>query len=393
MGLHGGREIEPAGRVGLWLAGAGGNVAASVAVGLAAVRRRLVAPIGLATEQPAFVEAGLVSFEDVILGGHELTARRPSETARRLAVEDRLFDRALVEAVDGDLLAMDAEVRRGAAGLHAGDRDGAARVAALQEDLRAFRRRHELERLVVVNVTSTEPQPQQPLPASLAGLRQAIEGGAEIPASVLYAYSALDLGAAYVNFTPSLGSAIPALDELAQARRTVHAGRDGKTGETLVKSVLAPLFAIRSLRVLSWFGQNILGNGDGRSLTEPARLASKARSKGGVVPAILGYAPESHVGIDYVEPLGDWKVAWDHVLFEGFLGARMTLQVLWHGADSLLAAPLVLDLARLVDHALRRGDVGVLSHLAVFFKDPMGCSEQRLDRQFDCLLAHVCGPH
>src|SRR5262249_3137617 len=154
--------------------------------------------------------------------------------------------------------------------------------------------------------------------------------------------------------------------------------RDGKTGQTLVKSVLAPLFDVRRLRVLSWFGQNILGNEDGRSLTEPDRLAAKTRTKGGVVPAILGYAPEGQIGIDYVAPLGDWKVAWDHVLFEGFLGTRMTLQVLWHGADSVLAAPLVLDLVRLVDLALRRGEVGPLRHLAVFFKDPMGCTEQRL---------------
>jgi myo-inositol-1-phosphate synthase len=376
-------------RVGLWLVGAGGNVATTVAVGLSALRRGLAPPIGLATEQPPLASADLVPLDRIVLGGHELTARRPSETARRLAAGDRVFDPALLEAVREDLAGLDGQVRAGVAGLHPADRDGPSRIAAVQDDLRAFRALHDLSRLIVVNVASTEPQPERPLPEGLDDLRAALERGAEVPASVLYAYAALDLGAAFVNFTPSLGSSLPALAALAEQRGTVHAGRDGKTGETLLKSVLAPLFAIRRLKVLSWYGQNILGNEDGRSLTEPARLASKTRSKGGVVPAILGYTPDGQVGIDYVAPLGDWKVAWDHVLFEGFLGTRMTLQVLWHGADSVLAAPLILDLARLVDLALRRGEVGVLGHLAVFFKEPMGCPEQRLDRQFDLLLSHL----
>jgi myo-inositol-1-phosphate synthase len=379
-------------RVGLWLIGAGGNVATTVAVGLAAVRRGLVPPLGLATEQPPLAEAGLLPLGALVLGGHESSPRRSTDTARRLAGGDRLFDPALVEAAREDLAALDAEVRPGNGGLSASDRDGPARVAALQDDLRSFRERHRLARLVVVNVASTEAQPALAPPETLEGFRAGLARGMDLPASALYAYAALDLGAGYVNFTPSAGSSLPALGALAEERRTVHAGRDGKTGETLLKSVLAPLFAIRRLRVLSWFGQNILGNEDGRSLTEPARLASKTRTKGGVVPAILGYAPEGLVGIDYVAPLGDWKIAWDHVMFEGFLGTRMTLQVLWHGADSVLAAPLVLDLVRLVDLALRRGEVGVLAHLAAFFKDPMGCAEHRLDRQFDRLLAHVAAP-
>ena len=383
------REEERPGAVGLWLAGAAGNVSATVAVGLAALRRGLIPPVGLATEHPPLDAVGLVPLDQLVLGGHELAARRPSETARCLAGADHLFDPALVQAVQEDLAAFDADVRPGVASLRPGDADGPARVAAIQQDLRAFGVRHGLRRLVVVNVTSTEPHPERPLPESLDELRAAIQRGAEIPASVLYAYAALDMGAAYVNFTPSVGSALPALEALAEQRRTVHAGRDGKTGETLVKSVLAPLFAIRQLRVLSWFGQNILGNEDGRSLKEPARRAAKTRSKGGVVPAILGYDLDSQVGIDYVRPLGDWKVAWDHILFEGFLGTRMTAQILWQGADSILAAPLVLDLVRLVDLALRRGEVGVLSHLAVFFKDPLRCAEHRLDRQFDLLLAHL----
>ena len=171
----------------------------------------------------------------------------------------------------------------------------------------------------------------------------------------------------------------------------VHVGSDGKTGETLVKSVLGELFARRNLRVLSWFGQNILGNEDGRVLNDPQHKVSKIRSKDQLLPKLLGYAPETHVGIDYVPSLGEWKIAWDHIHFEGFLGGRMTMQFTWNGCDSLLAAPLVLDLVRLVDLALRRGERGVLPALASFFKDPMGTDEQRLVSQDEALLAWLAG--
>ena len=168
-------------------------------------------------------------------------------------------------------------------------------------------------------------------------------------------------------------------------------GRDGKTGQTLLKTALAPMFASRHLRVLSWFGQNLLGNDDGRTLTDPEARRSKVRTKGEVLPAMLGYRPAGDIDIRYVEPLGDWKVAWDHILFEGFLGTRMNLQLTWHGADSALAAPLVIDLARLVNRALRRGERGLLSYLGMFFKEPLGASEQGHDRQAEVLLRHLAG--
>src|SRR6185436_15474928 len=188
---------------------------------------------------------------------------------------------------------------------------------------------------------------------------------------------------------PSRGATLPALEELARKRGVPHAGQDLKTGETLVKSVLAPLFARRNLRVLSWVGHNILGNLDGRVLSDPHNKASKVKSKDALLAELLGYKPQSLVTIEYVESLDDWKTAWDHVHFEGFLGTKMTLQFTWQGCDSLLAAPLVIDLARLALLAQRRGDSGVVPAAACFFKSPLGWREHDFGKQFALLEQYL----
>jgi myo-inositol-1-phosphate synthase len=185
-----------------------------------------------------------------------------------------------------------------------------------------------------------------------------------------------------VNMTPSRGATLPALEELARKRGVPHAGQDLKTGETLVKSVLAPLFARRNLRVLSWVGHNILGNRDGQVLNDPENKASKVKSKDALLAALLGYKPQSIVSIEYIESLDDWKTAWDHIHFEGFLGTKMMFQFTWQGCDSLLAAPLVIDLARLAAYAQRRGESGPMSHTACFFKSPIGVPEHDFGKQF-----------
>jgi myo-inositol-1-phosphate synthase len=208
-----------------------------------------------------------------------------------------------------------------------------------------------------------------------------------LPASSLYAIAALDLGMPYINFTPSLGAAPPAIQELARFRGTCHAGQDGKTGETLLKSVLAPMFAARNLEVMSWVGHNIFGNLDGLVLDDPANKAAKIKDKDQLVREILGYDPQTLVTIEYIRSLGDWKTAWDHIHFRGFLGTPMTLQFTWQGCDSLLAAPLVLDLVRLVELSQRCGETGVLAHLGSFFKRPLGLAEHDFPRQFQLLLA------
>jgi myo-inositol-1-phosphate synthase len=166
---------------------------------------------------------------------------------------------------------------------------------------------------------------------------------------------------------------VPALRELARERRVPHCGNDGKTGETLIKTVLAPMFTARALKVLSWQGYNMLGNRDGAVLADAAHRETKVRNKNDALRQLLGDAGvHTHVGIDYVPSLQDWKTAWDFIHFEGFLGARMSLQFTWTGSDSALAAPLVLDLVRLADLAAERGEGGEMPHTAAFFKAPLG---------------------
>jgi myo-inositol-1-phosphate synthase len=199
----------------------------------------------------------------------------------------------------------------------------------------------------------------------------------------------MQAGCPFVNFTPSIGSDLPGMYEYALAQQVVHAGRDGKTGETLMKAVLAPMFAARNLKVMSWVGHNIFGNLDGKVLDDPVNKANKVKSKDHLLTEILGYKPQSLVSIEYIESLGDWKTAWDHIHFQGFLGTPMVLQFIWQGCDSLLAAPLVIDLIRLTEREARRGKAGVMSHLASFFKSPMGSDEPTFAYQFQQLMQWV----
>lgn len=396
-------------RVGLWLIGALGGVGATVALGLAAWRRRLCDTTGLVTALPPFAPIDLDPPEAFVVGGHDIRAGSFVQSAAAFAKRSAAFPAALIDACNDDLAAWSENIRPGVL-LNDNEaittladradlplvRSAVAAIALIQDDVRQFRDHHSLDQVVVVNVASTEP----PFPAderheTLAGLAGAIrrEDRGVLPASGLYAYAALDLGWPYVNFTSSCGATLPALIELAETRGGVVAGQDGKTGETLLKTVLAPMFARRNLRVLSWVGHNILGNRDGRVLSDPQNRASKLKSKDQVVGQALGYLPQTHTSIEYVESLDDWKTAWDHVHFQGFLGVRMTLQFTWTGCDSVLAAPLVIDLARLALLAQRQVETGVLRHLSCFFKNPMGSTEQDFFKQVQSLedYARRCG--
>jgi myo-inositol-1-phosphate synthase len=273
--------------------------------------------------------------------------------------------------VHRELAAADREIRTG--GPLAGDTRGDEElITAFAADIEDFTRRAGLARTVVVNVASTEPAPA--------------EGADRLPASSLYAAAALRAGCAYVNFTPSTGIRHPALAEAAAAAGVPYAGRDGKTGQTLLRAVLAPMFRQRALDVRAWSGTNLLGGGDGAALADSAAAAAKNAGKNRVLQDNLGALPEGEVHIDDVPALGEWKTAWDHVAFEGFLGSRMILQTIWQGCDSALAAPLVLDLARLAARAHEAGITGSLPGLGFYFKDPDGTTAA-LAEQYDELLA------
>jgi myo-inositol-1-phosphate synthase len=212
--------------------------------------------------------------------------------------------------------------------------------------------------------------------------------GDVLPASSLAALGAFEAGAAYVDFTPSTSIRPKAVREWAVEKGMPYGGQDAKTGETLVKSVLAPMFSTRALPVHAWSGTNLLGGGDGATLADPRAAESKSISKERGLSELLGDIP-GEVHIDYVDPMGDWKTAWDHVMFSGFLGVRMTLQFTWQGCDSALAAPLVLDLARLSALALDRNHVGAMPFLGFYFKDPIESTEHSLLRQYDELVRWV----
>jgi myo-inositol-1-phosphate synthase len=394
--------MNPPRKVGLWLIGAFGGVGTTVALGLAALRRRLIDGTGLVTALPPFEGLDLDGPDQFVLGGHDIRRTGYRQAVRDLQQRSNVFEPAVTEPCLDQLDEWSGNVRPGTV-LHAGEtiarladlpevhqvRHPQQAVDRIQADLRNFRETHGLDQVLVLNVASTEPpfelgEPHQSL-EKLLRPHECTRHGAILPASSLYAWAAIDLGLPYVNFTPSLGASFPALLELAEKRGAPVAGQDGKTGETLLKTVLAPMFARRNLRVLSWVGHNIFGNRDGIVLDDPGNKESKLRTKDQVVTGILGYKPQTLVSIEYIESLDDWKTAWDHIHFRGFLGVKMMMQFTWQGCDSLLAAPLVLDLTRLAMLAQRRGEAGVLKHLACFFKSPMGVTEHDFFKQFALL--------
>jgi myo-inositol-1-phosphate synthase len=357
---------------------------------------------GLVSELPQFADLLLPTLKSFVVGGHEIRSVSMADELERLHRENRVLSPELVKACRLELERIDADIRPGTlwnvgpkiAGLadaainERDERQPRTIIERLQGDFREFQQRHALEHVIVVNIASTEPLLDAACPATWAAIDKSLDSAdCRLPASTLYAIAALDLGLPYVNFTPSLGASPAGVDELARARNTCHAGRDGKTGETLLKSVLAPMFAARHLEVMSWVGHNIFGNLDATILDDPANKSAKLQSKDRLVADILGYAPQTLISIEQITSLGDWKTAWDHIHFRGFLGTPMTLQFTWQGCDSLLAAPLVLDLARFTALARRRGQTGVLTFLSSFFKSPLGGALPAFADQFRALEA------
>jgi myo-inositol-1-phosphate synthase len=386
----------------LWIVGARGSIATTLAVGVLAAQRGLLPLEALLTETEPFLAIGLAALAGLEIGGCDLAPGTLAQSAHAALVGVGTFPVAMIDALMPQLerIAITRGILRGggaAIDALAGDEraataSGSARQAVdrLVADIRAFARG---EPTVVVNLASTEPSP----PAALlkwdaARLNRAVdEDDPHIPSSCLYALAAIEAGCPHANFTPSAGAALPAVAELARAAGVPLAGRDGKTGETLLKTALAPMFPIRALTVEGWYGTNILGNTDGLVLADPDNKASKITSKKGVLEGILGYAPEGDVRIDYFKPLADHKVAWNFIQFRGWGGHRMRMQFTWEGTDSVLAAPLVIDIARLALLAQQRGESGPIGALGLFFKTPEGSSEMNLFRQYDALLRWAAG--
>jgi myo-inositol-1-phosphate synthase len=385
-------------KIGVWFLGALGGVATTTIVGLAALRKGLTANHGLVSQLKQFTSLELMNWDDFVLGGHDIRRTTLYDEAMQLARISRAIDPAIIEACRQELADVDQNIRPGVlfnvgptiekfaeSSLREKRETPRQSIERVQQDLQQFAQRHQLDKVIMVNVASTEPPVDTSrIPAQWDSLLPLLDSSTDCPlaASSLYAVAALELGFPYINFTPSLGSAPEAIRQLALSRKTCHMGHDGKTGETLLKSALAPMFALRNLEVMSWVGHNIFGNMDGKVLDDPANKKTKVVSKDRLLSEIFGYSPQTHVSIEFIESLGDWKTAWDHIHFRGFLGTPMVMQFTWQGCDSLLAAPLVIDLVRFTERAHREGQSGLLTFLASFFKSPLGVAEHNFVKQF-----------
>ena len=391
-------------KIGVWLIGALGSISITVMTGALLLRKGLCDSTGMITATEPFHELGLVPVEAMEFGGCDIRPGRLRDVVSGLLRNPCGIDPFLIGSIEGELAGIESFIYPGVA-LNCGEAielvaggdtcvscSAREEIARVTSGINEFKSAKGLDELVVVNLASTEPLIEMDhTHHDLEALERCIDsnGFESFRPSTIYAYAAIQSQSPYINFTPSTGALFPAMVKLAERNGVPVMGNDGKTGETLVKSTLAPMFNYRNLEVLSWEGFNILGNMDGKVLDHPDNRRAKIQTKDSVLPRILGYSPHSNVHINYVPSLGDQKTAWDYIHFKGFMGAKMSLQFVWQGYDSLLAAPLVLDLVRLAELAHRRGEAGLMTHLASYFKDPLGVTEHRLSGQHEMLMDYV----
>ena len=368
-------------RLGVAIVGLGGAVATTAVAGIELIRAGQVGLDGLPLAALTGDQtAGLAPYDGLVFGGWDLYDGDLAAAARHHGVLDlgqyEATREALAEVTPWPAYGDD-RFCRGVTGQHCQAADLGLResVDALRADLRQFKETNGLDRAVVINLASTESWPD--LAADLFQTADAFEAAVDadddrVPPAMLYAYAAVLEGCPYGNFTPSVGADVPAIVELAERAGVPLSGKDGKTGQTFIKTLMAPGLRDRALRVEGWFSTNILGNRDGEALREAGSLASKIGTKGSVLDQILGYPVEDHVvKINYYRPRGDAKEAWDNVDLVGFLGQKMQLKINFLCKDSILAAPLVIEIARCLDLAQRSGRGGVQEPMGVFFKGPM----------------------
>ena len=375
-------------QVGVLVVGMGGAVATTAAAGIEMLRAGSNDMAGLPL---AGVGApGIAAYRNLHFAGWDLHGDNLDGAVR----EHRVLDREQADMVSKPLSGMKPWPAVGSVDF-CRNVDGTNKVAVsshreaverIRADIRKYRDDNKIENLVVINLASVERWPDKG--AVSLQTPEAFERGLDgtdpaISPAMLYAYAAIAEGVPYGNFTPSLAADIPALTTFAERNNVPVAGKDGKTGQTFIKTVLAPAFKSRSLYVEGWFSTNILGNRDGLALDNPDSLKSKLNTKGSVLDDILGYPVEDHiVDIRYYRPRGDNKEAWDNIDLVGFLGQKMQIKVNFLCRDSILAAPLVIEIARVLDLARQRGRGGIQEQLGLFFKAPMTPAGKREEHSF-----------
>jgi myo-inositol-1-phosphate synthase len=394
-----GRPIAAAeGKLGVLLPGMGA-VATTFMAGVEAIRRGLSRPIGSLTQMgtirlgkrtenrsPRIADfVPLARLEDVVFGGWDVYTDNAYEAARKAGVLlpehlqslrpflegirpwPAVFEPAYVKKLTGD------NVKKGRS-----KRDLAEQLLA---DIEGFRKGQGLARMVMVWCGSTEVYREAgEVHSTLEKFERGLEAShPDIPPSMIYAYAAIKAGVPYANGAPNLSADVPALIELAKKNGVPIGGKDFKTGQTLMKTILAPGFKARLLGLEGWFSTNILGNRDGEVLEDPESFKTKEVSKLGVLEHILQphlypdlYGALHHVvRINYYPPRGDNKEGWDNIDIFGWMGYPMQIKVDFLCRDSILAAPLVLDLALFFDLAGRAGMSGIQEWLSFYFKSPM----------------------
>ncbi len=392
------RIEPPAGRLGVLLPGMGA-VATTFVAGVLLARRGLARPFGSLT-QMATIRLGrrdegrspliadfvpLANLDDLVFGGWDLFP----DSAWEAANEAGVLEPAHLALVEDELRALRPwpavffpEYVRRLRGEHVKKETHRRALAdAVREDIRRFVRDNRLARCVAVWCGSTEAfhEPSE-AHASLRAFEQALDrNDASISPSMIYAYACLSEGVPYANGAPNLSVETGALRELARERQVPISGKDFKTGQTFMKTLIAPGLRARMLGIQGWFSTNILGNRDGEVLEDPESFRSKEATKLGVLETILQphllpelYGNMHHkVCIEYYRPRGDQKEGWDNIDLFGWLGYPMQLKVNFLCRDSILAAPVVLDLALFSDLAQRAGMSGVQEWLSFYYKHPM----------------------
>jgi myo-inositol-1-phosphate synthase len=409
------RTIRPAeGKLGVLLVGLGA-VATTFVAGVENVRRGRAKPIGSLT-QMATIRLGrrteqraplikdfipLAALDDLVFGAWDPIPDDAYDSAKVAGVLDghhiepiadflksikpmpAVFDQAYVKRLNGT------NVKTGKT-----KRDLAEQLRA---DIRAFKKQHGCDRLVLVWCASTEIF-IQPGPAheSLAVFEKAMDANdPAIAPSMLYAWAALMEGVPFANGAPNLTVDIKAIQELAEQKHVAISGKDFKTGQTMVKTVVSPMLKARMLGLSGWYSTNILGNRDGEVLDDPESFKTKEESKLGVLEHILqpGMYPDLYgniyhkVRINYYPPRGDNKEGWDNIDIFGWLGYPMQIKIDFLCRDSILAAPIVLDLALLSDLAQRAGLAGIQEWLSFYFKSPMAAPG--LKPEHDLFIQHT----
>jgi myo-inositol-1-phosphate synthase len=388
---------EAKGKLGVLMPGLGA-VATTFIAGVESIKKGLSKPIG-SVAQMGHIRLGkrtenrnplikdfvpLASLNDMVFGGWDVY----EDNVYTAAVKAEVLDRFMLEAVRPELesivpmkAAFDKNFVKNLDGTHVKDAKTRYDLAqAVIEDIKNFQKEKGCDRVVMVWCGSTEIYHEAAdVHQSLAAFEQGLkDNDARIAPSMIYAYAALTLGVPFANGAPNLTCDIPALVELSKKTKTPIAGKDFKTGQTLMKTILAPGLQARALGMEGWFSTNILGNRDGWVLDDPDNFKTKEVSKLGVLEDIL--MPEENpelygdmyhkIRINYYPPRKDNKESWDNIDIFGWMGYKMQIKVNFLCRDSILAAPIVLDLALFIDFAKRAGMSGIQEWLSFYLKSP-----------------------